>query len=129
MIPILFLVCVVAIKVFKKITPNGECAELPSIPPPRPDPDHHSRPPYLARNPDPQLNRCFCLAGKITVYLGKRDFIDHLDYVDPIDGIIVIENDYLQGRRVFGQVHGLPYSLAVAALAHLGTDFRRTMYL
>ncbi|KAL7286105.1 hypothetical protein TKK_0019619 [Trichogramma kaykai] len=42
--------------------------------------------------------------GKVTVYLGKRDFVDHLDYVDPIDGIVVIENDYLQGRKVYGQV-------------------------
>lgn len=42
--------------------------------------------------------------GKVTVYVGKRDFIDHLDSVDPIDGVIVVENDYLQGRKVFGMV-------------------------
>ncbi|XP_071445722.1 arrestin homolog [Hetaerina americana] len=64
MIPLLFLVFVVAVKVFKKTTPNG----------------------------------------KVTVYLGKRDFIDHLDTVDPIDGVIVVESDYLKGRKVFGQV-------------------------
>ncbi|XP_012531304.1 arrestin homolog [Monomorium pharaonis] len=64
MFPLLFSVFVVAVKVFKKTTPNG----------------------------------------KVTVYLGKRDFIDHLDYTDPIDGVIVVENDYLQGRKVFGQV-------------------------
>ncbi|KAG5899527.1 hypothetical protein JTB14_008214 [Gonioctena quinquepunctata] len=55
---------VVAVKVFKKTTPNG----------------------------------------KVTVYLSKRDFIDHLDRTDPIDGVIVVEDGYLQGRRVFGQV-------------------------
>ena len=64
MFPFLLLAYVVAVKVFKKTTPNG----------------------------------------KVTVYLGKRDFVDHLDYVDPIDGIVVVENDYLQGRKVFGQV-------------------------
>jgi len=42
--------------------------------------------------------------GKVTVYVGKRDFIDHLDSVDPTDGVIVVENDYLQGRKVFGMV-------------------------
>lgn len=42
--------------------------------------------------------------GKVTVYLAKRDFVDHLEYVDPIDGIVVVENDYLQGRKVLGQV-------------------------
>lgn len=42
--------------------------------------------------------------GKLTVYLGKRDFLDHLDHCDPIDGIIVVDNDYLKGRKVFAQV-------------------------
>ncbi|VVC34503.1 Arrestin,Arrestin-like, N-terminal,Arrestin, N-terminal,Arrestin, conserved site,Immunoglobulin E- [Cinara cedri] len=42
--------------------------------------------------------------GKVTVYVGKRDFIDHLDSIDPIDGVVVVENDYLQGRKVFGMV-------------------------
>uniref|UniRef100_U5EVU4 Phosrestin-1 n=3 Tax=Nematocera TaxID=7148 RepID=U5EVU4_9DIPT len=55
---------VVAMKVFKKTTPNG----------------------------------------KMTVYLGKRDFIDHLDYCDPIDGVVVIEKEYLRGRKIFGQL-------------------------
>ncbi|KAJ1522924.1 hypothetical protein ONE63_002063 [Megalurothrips usitatus] len=64
MIPVIFLALVVAVKVFKKTTPNG----------------------------------------KITVYLGKRDFIDHLDHVDPIDGIIVVDNEYLKGRKIYGQV-------------------------
>lgn len=43
--------------------------------------------------------------GKLTVYLGKRDFLDHLDHCDPIDGIIVVDNDYLKGRKVFAQVN------------------------
>lgn len=64
MLPILSLVMVVAVKVFKKTTPNG----------------------------------------KVTVYLGKRDFIDHLDFVDPIDGVVVVENDYLRGRKVYGEL-------------------------
>lgn len=55
---------VVAVKVYKKITPNG----------------------------------------KMTVYLGKRDFIDHVDFCDPVDGVVVLDEDYLRGRKVFGQV-------------------------
>jgi arrestin-2 len=55
---------VVAVKVFKKTTPNG----------------------------------------KITVYLGKRDFIDHVDYCDPVDGVVVLDEEYLRGRKVFGQL-------------------------
>ncbi|CAG0917136.1 unnamed protein product [Notodromas monacha] len=40
--------------------------------------------------------------GKLTVYLGKRDFVDHLGKIDPIDGVVVVDTDYLQGRKVFG---------------------------
>lgn len=42
--------------------------------------------------------------GKLTVYLGKRDFIDHIDYCDPVDGVIVVDPDYLKGRAVYGQL-------------------------
>lgn len=42
--------------------------------------------------------------GKVTFYLGRRDFIDHLDYCDPVDGVIVVEPDYLKNRKVFGQL-------------------------
>jgi arrestin-2 len=55
---------VVAVKVFKKTTPNG----------------------------------------KITVYLGKRDFIDHGDYCDPVDGVVVLDEDYMRERKIYGQL-------------------------
>lgn len=51
------------------------------------------------------------LAGKVTVYLGKRDFIDHLDSVDPIDGVVVVDSDYLKGRRIYGQVRSETFDL------------------
>lgn len=45
--------------------------------------------------------------GKLTVYLGKRDFVDHLDHVDPIEGVVVADSDYLKGRKVFCSVGSL----------------------
>lgn len=42
--------------------------------------------------------------GKVTFYLGRRDFVDHLDYCDPIDGVVVVEADYLKGRKVYGSL-------------------------
>lgn len=42
--------------------------------------------------------------GKVCFYLGRRDFIDHLDYIDPVDGVIVVDPDYLKNRKVFGQL-------------------------
>lgn len=36
---------------------------------------------------------------KLTVYLGKRDFVDHLDRVDPVDGVVLVDPDYLKDRK------------------------------
>jgi len=42
--------------------------------------------------------------GKVTVYLGRRDFVDNTQGTDPVDGVVVFDNDYLRGRRVFASV-------------------------
>ncbi|XP_066977257.1 arrestin homolog [Macrobrachium rosenbergii] len=43
--------------------------------------------------------------GKITVYLGRRDFVDTTVNTEPIDGVLIVDNDYLRGRRVFATVN------------------------
>ncbi|CAF89898.1 unnamed protein product [Tetraodon nigroviridis] len=35
----------------------------------------------------------------VGVYLGKRDFVDRVDCVDPVDGVIIIDPEALQGRK------------------------------
>lgn len=42
--------------------------------------------------------------GNLTVYLVSRDFGDHGSFCDPIEGVIIVPQDYLKGRKVFGQV-------------------------
>ncbi|XP_067118379.1 arrestin homolog isoform X2 [Centruroides vittatus] len=42
--------------------------------------------------------------GKIIIYLAKREYVDHINCVDPIDGVVVVHDDYLKERKVFGQV-------------------------
>lgn len=42
--------------------------------------------------------------GKLTVYLGRRDFVDHLDHTDPVDGVIVVDDGYIKSRKVYGTV-------------------------
>ncbi|KIH45740.1 hypothetical protein ANCDUO_24215, partial [Ancylostoma duodenale] len=38
---------------------------------------------------------------QITTYLGKRDFIDRGDYVDLIDGMVLVDEETVrEGRRV-----------------------------
>ena len=31
---------------------------------------------------------------QLTVYLGRRDFVDHVTEVDPVDGVVLIDPDY-----------------------------------
>lgn len=38
--------------------------------------------------------------SKVTIYLGRRDFIDHVTESDPVDGVLLIDKDYLQGKQV-----------------------------
>ena len=37
------------------------------------------------------------------MYLGKRDYIDGGEN-DPIEGVVVVDNDYLRGRKVYGRM-------------------------
>ncbi|KAK1879543.1 S-arrestin [Dissostichus eleginoides] len=42
-----------------------------------------------------------CNDKSVGVYMGRRDFVDHVDSVDPVDGVILIDSQALQGRKVF----------------------------
>jgi beta-arrestin len=69
--------------------------------------------------------------GKITVYVGKRDFVDHVSEVDPIDGVILIDPSYFEKegkttRKVFVQLlAGFRYGRE--DLDVLGLSFRRDL--
>lgn len=66
--------------------------------------------------------------GKITVYLGKRDFVDHIAYVDPIDGVVLIDKDYVKDKKVFGHVLAT-FSYGRDDLDVLGLTFRKELYV
>ena len=85
--------------------------------------------------------------GKITVYLGKRDFVDHITNVDPIgnyyytisrkfilfyltfiDGVVLIDPDYVKDRKVFGHVLAA-FRYGREDLDVLGLTFRKDLYL
>ncbi|KAL3312963.1 Beta-arrestin-1 [Cichlidogyrus casuarinus] len=44
--------------------------------------------------------------GKLTVYLGKRDYIDHISHVDPIEGVVLVDPEYIKNRKVFVTLQG-----------------------
>uniref|UniRef100_A0A8C7MJK8 Arrestin, beta 2a n=1 Tax=Oncorhynchus kisutch TaxID=8019 RepID=A0A8C7MJK8_ONCKI len=65
---------------------------------------------------------------QVTVYLGKRDFVDHLDQVDPVDGVILVDPDYLKERKVFVTLT-CAFRYGREDLDVLGLSFRKDLYI
>ncbi|XP_050692024.1 arrestin homolog [Eriocheir sinensis] len=66
--------------------------------------------------------------GKITVYLGRRDFVDNTASTEPVDGVIVCDNDYLRGRKVFATVT-VTYRFGREEDEVMGLNFSKEMQL
>ncbi|XP_036968324.1 arrestin, beta 2b isoform X1 [Acanthopagrus latus] len=66
--------------------------------------------------------------SKLTVYLGKRDFVDHLNYVDPVDGVLLVDPEYLKDRKVFVSLTCAFY-YGREDLDVLGLSFRKDLYV
>ncbi|XP_065888743.1 beta-arrestin-2-like isoform X2 [Dysidea avara] len=69
--------------------------------------------------------------GKVTVYLGKRDFVDHVTEQEPIDGVVLVDPEYFekegkQDRKVYAQLLcGFRYGRE--DLEVFGLNFRRDL--
>ncbi|XP_042195180.1 S-arrestin-like [Callorhinchus milii] len=37
----------------------------------------------------------------IAIYLGKRDFVDHVTHADPVDGVLVLDTGYIKSKKVY----------------------------
>uniref|UniRef100_A0A8C9SRK0 S-antigen; retina and pineal gland (arrestin) a n=1 Tax=Scleropages formosus TaxID=113540 RepID=A0A8C9SRK0_SCLFO len=37
----------------------------------------------------------------VGIYMGKRDFVDHCDFVEPVDGVVIVDPKLLQGKKAF----------------------------
>ncbi|XP_041638424.1 arrestin red cell-like [Cheilinus undulatus] len=66
--------------------------------------------------------------SKLTVYLGKRDFVDHLDHVDPVDGVVLTDPEYLRDRKVFVSLSCV-FRYGREDLDVLGLQFRKDLYV
>uniref|UniRef100_A0AAY4BWT2 Arrestin C-terminal-like domain-containing protein n=1 Tax=Denticeps clupeoides TaxID=299321 RepID=A0AAY4BWT2_9TELE len=64
----------------------------------------------------------------LTVYLGKRDFVDHLDHVDPVDGVLLVDPEYLKDRKVFVTLT-CAFRYGREDLDVLGLSFRKDLYI
>lgn len=66
--------------------------------------------------------------GKITTYLGKRDFIDYCTHVDPIDGVVLVDPEYVKDRKVMVSVLAA-FRYGREDLDVLGLTFCKDLYL
>ncbi|XP_049959712.1 arrestin homolog [Schistocerca serialis cubense] len=66
--------------------------------------------------------------GKLTLYLGKRDFVDHITGTEPIDGVILLDQDYIDQRKIFGQVI-CSFRYGREEDEVMGLNFQKDLYL
>uniref|UniRef100_A0A3B4BEA8 S-arrestin n=1 Tax=Periophthalmus magnuspinnatus TaxID=409849 RepID=A0A3B4BEA8_9GOBI len=69
-----------------------------------------------------------CKDKSVTVYMGKRDFVDRVDSVDPVDGVISVDTEALQGRKVFVTLSCV-FRYGRDDMDVMGIAFRRELYL
>uniref|UniRef100_A0A8C2WSP8 S-arrestin n=1 Tax=Cyclopterus lumpus TaxID=8103 RepID=A0A8C2WSP8_CYCLU len=69
-----------------------------------------------------------CKDKSVGVYMGRRDFVDHVDSVDPVDGVILIDPEALRGKKVFVTL-SCTFRYGRDDMDVMGIAFRRELYL
>ncbi|XP_067853455.1 arrestin-C-like [Heptranchias perlo] len=64
---------------------------------------------------------------KLSLYLGKRDFVDHVNTVDPVDGVLLIDPEYLKDRKVY-VILTCAFRYGREDLDVMGLSFRKDIY-
>ncbi|CAL7938420.1 unnamed protein product [Xylocopa violacea] len=67
--------------------------------------------------------------GKIALYLGKRDYIDYLSGIEPVDGVVLLDQEYVDtGRKIWAQlVCSFRYGREEDEV--MGLNFQKDLYL
>ncbi|XP_076774511.1 arrestin-C isoform X2 [Arvicanthis niloticus] len=63
-----------------------------------------------------------------SIYLGKRDFVDDVDTVEPIDGVVLVDPEYLKGRKMFVRLT-CAFRYGRDDLDVIGLTFRKDLYV
>ncbi|XP_078068197.1 arrestin-C-like [Mustelus asterias] len=64
---------------------------------------------------------------KISLYLGKRDFVDHVNTVDPVDGMLLLDPEYLKDRKAYVTLI-CAFRYGREDLDVMGLSFRKDIY-
>uniref|UniRef100_A0AAQ5YFJ3 S-arrestin n=1 Tax=Amphiprion ocellaris TaxID=80972 RepID=A0AAQ5YFJ3_AMPOC len=65
---------------------------------------------------------------QVAVYMAKRDFVDHCDFVDPVDGVILIDPVQLKGRKVYVML-SCTFRYGRQDMDVMGVAFRRDLFV
>nr|XP_042125234.1 arrestin-C isoform X2 [Peromyscus maniculatus bairdii] len=68
------------------------------------------------------------VSRQLSIYLGKRDFMDASDTVEPIDGVILVDPEYLKGRKMFVMLT-CAFRYGREDLDVIGLTFRKDLYV
>uniref|UniRef100_A0A3P8V0R7 Arrestin-C n=1 Tax=Cynoglossus semilaevis TaxID=244447 RepID=A0A3P8V0R7_CYNSE len=66
--------------------------------------------------------------GHIALYLGKRDFVDNVDSVEVVDGVVKVDPSGLNGRNVFVYL-ACAFRYGSEDLDVIGLSFRRDIWI
>ncbi|XP_055735283.1 S-arrestin-like [Salvelinus fontinalis] len=64
----------------------------------------------------------------VGVYMAKRDFVDHCDSVDPVDGVVLIDPVQVKGKKVFVML-SCTFRYGRDDMDVMGVAFRRDIFL
>uniref|UniRef100_G1KEU5 S-arrestin n=1 Tax=Anolis carolinensis TaxID=28377 RepID=G1KEU5_ANOCA len=65
---------------------------------------------------------------QVTLYLGKRDFIDHVEDVEPVDGVVMVDPDIVKNKKVFVTLT-CAFRYGDEDIDIIGLTFRRDLYI
>nr|AUG68937.1 arrestin-visual-Z [Eptatretus cirrhatus] len=66
--------------------------------------------------------------GSLIVHLGKRDFVDFVDSVEPVDGVVLVDPDHVKDQRVYVSITGV-FRYGRQDMDVIGMPFRRDIYI
>ncbi|XP_044162505.1 arrestin-C [Bufo gargarizans] len=66
--------------------------------------------------------------GKLSIYLGKRDFVDHVEFVEPVDGVILIDPECQKDKKVFVLLT-CAFRYGRDDMELIGLSFRKDLYV
>uniref|UniRef100_A0A8C3MIP1 S-arrestin n=1 Tax=Geospiza parvula TaxID=87175 RepID=A0A8C3MIP1_GEOPR len=67
------------------------------------------------------------LSPQLTIYLGKRDYIDNIGDVEPVDGVVLVDPAIIKGKKVFVSLTCV-FRYGQEDIDVIGLAFRRDLF-